>query len=161
MRSVNRAATARAVLMLRLFLAACLALSGLAPSAGLAAATQRAHAGRYVVNLGVMSARDALSADGHRDRHPANPPSGSQHILITLDDAATDKRVGDVEVTVEITDPHGRIEKKPLLHTQAGGLADYSELFVFGWSGKYTIRVIITPPSGEPVETRFSVNHEA
>ena len=161
MRSAFRAGSAPVVSMLRISFAALLALGALAPTTTFAAATQRAHAERYVVNLGLMSSRDALSAEGHRDKHPANPPAGSQHVLITVDDAATGKRVSDAEVTVEITDPHGRVEKKPLLHTQPGGLPDYSELFVFGWSGKYSIRVIITPQSGKPVETRFSVNHEA
>lgn len=125
------------------------------------AQAQRAHVGRYVVNLGITTAREALAAEGHRDRHPANPPSGSQHILITVDDAVTGERVSDAEVSVEITDPHGRVEKKPLLHTQGGGLPDYSELFVFGWSGKYTIRVRVAPHTGQPVETQFVVQHEA
>jgi hypothetical protein len=63
-------------------------------------------------------------------------------------------------VAIEVTDPHGRIDKKPLLHTQAGGFPDYSELFVFGWSGEYSIRVIISPrPGAKPIETRFTVNH--
>ena len=107
----------------------------------------------------------ALRADGHRDAHPTQPPGGSQHLLITLDDEKSGKRIGDAEVVIEVTDPHGRMEKKPLLHTQAGGLADYSELFIFGWSGAYSIRVIITPrpgtprPGAKPIETRFTVNH--
>jgi hypothetical protein len=114
-----------------------------------------------VINFGIMSAEAALRADGHRDAHPAHPPPGSQHLLITLDDAKTGRRIGDAEVAIEVTDPKSRVEKKPLLHTQAGGLPDYSELFVFGWSGEYSIRVIITPrPGATPVETRFTVNHK-
>jgi hypothetical protein len=124
-----------------------------------AAAQQNKVAG-LIVSLGIVPAAVALRADGHRDAHPANPPSGSQHLLITLDEEKTGRRIGDAEVAVEVTDPHGRVAKKPLLHTQAGGLADYSELFVFGWSGEYSIRVIITPrPDAKPIETRFTVNH--
>ena len=90
----------------------------------------------------------------------ANPPSGSQHLLITLDEEKTGKRIGDAEVVMEVTDPRGGMERKTLLHTQSGGMADYSELFVFGWSGRYSVRVIITPTSSaKPVETRFIVNH--
>ncbi len=114
----------------------------------------------FIVNFGIVPAAVALRAEGHRDAHPTNPPGGSQHLLITLDEEKSGKRIGDAEVVIEVTDPHGRVEKKPLLHTQGGGLPDYSELFVFGWSGEYSIRVIITPqPGAKPIETRFTVNH--
>ena len=113
-----------------------------------------------IVNFGIVPANVALGAAGHSEAHPAHPPSGSQHLLITLDDEKNGKRIGDADVTIEVTDPDGRVEKKPLLHTQAGGFPDYSELFVFGSSGKYSIRVIITPrPGAKLIETRFVVNH--
>jgi hypothetical protein len=116
--------------------------------------------GGLIVNFGIVPAEVALRAEGHRDAHPAHPPSGSQHLLITLDDEKTGKRIGDAEVAIEVTDPHGRVEGKPLLHTQGGGLPDYSELFRFGWSGEYSIRMIITPrPGAKPIETRFVVSH--
>jgi hypothetical protein len=124
-----------------------------------AAAQQSTTVAGTVVNLGIVPADVALRADGHRDSHPANPPPGSQHLLVTLDEQKGGKRVGDAEVVVEVTDPHGRVERKPLLHTQGGGLPDYSELFEFRWSGKYTVRVVITPKGAKPVETRFTVNH--
>lgn len=126
-----------------------------------AAAQQSRMVDGFVVNFGIMSAELALRAEGHRDAHPAHPPPGSQHLLITLDDEKTGKRIGDAEVVIEVTDPHHRVVKKPLLHTQAGGLPDYSELFEFGWSGEYSIRVIITPrPGAKPIEARFTVNHK-
>ena len=50
-------------------------------------------------------------------------------------------------------------ETKPLLHTQSGGLPDYSELFTFGWSGEYKVRVIIKRPGAAPIETLFTVHH--
>ncbi|HEX7270808.1 MAG TPA: hypothetical protein VF420_01520 [Casimicrobiaceae bacterium] len=113
------------------------------------------------INFGIMSAEAALRADGHRDAHPSRFPPGSQHLLITLDDASTGKRIGGAEVAIEVTDPKGRVEKKPLLHTQAGGLPDYSELFEFGWSGEYKVRVIITPrPGAKPIEAEFIVTHK-
>jgi hypothetical protein len=125
-----------------------------------AAAQQVKSVGGVIVNLGVMSAEAALHADGHRDAHPLHPPSGSQHLLITLDDEKTRARIGDAEVSIEVTDPHGHVDTKPLLHTQASGLPDYSELFTFGWSGEYKIRVIISPrPGAKPIEARFTVHH--
>ena len=98
-----------------------------------------------IVNFGIVPAAVALRADGHRDAHPEHPPSGSQHLLITLDEEKSGKRIGDAEVLIEVTDPHGHVEKKAMLHTQGGGFPDYSELFVFGWSGEYSIRVISHP----------------
>jgi hypothetical protein len=126
-----------------------------------ASAQQSKTVSGLVVNFGIMSAEQALRADGHRDAHPLHPPSGSQHLLITVDDEKSGKRIDDAEVVIEITDPRGRVETKPLLHTQGGGLPDYSELFVFPWSGDYSIRVLITPKGGaKPVEARFTVSHK-
>jgi hypothetical protein len=88
-----------------------------------------------------------------------NPPSGSQHLLVTLDDEKSRARIADAELSVEVTDPHGHVEAKPMLHTQGGGLPDYSELFVFGWSGEYKVRITIKRPGIAPVETRFTVHH--
>ena len=125
-----------------------------------AAAQQNRVVGGIVVNFGVVPAEVAMGAAGHSEAHPAHPPSGSQHLLITLDDAKSGTRIGDAEVVIEVTDPRGRVEKKPLLHTQAGGFPDYSELFRFGWPGEYSIRVIVTPrPGAKPIETVFTVHH--
>ena len=125
-----------------------------------AAAQQVKTVAGVVVNIGLVPAEVALRADGHRDAHPLHPPAGSQHLLVTLDEEKTHKRIGDAEVLVEVTDPRGRVEKKTLLHTQAGGLADYSDLFLFSWSGEYTIRALITlRPGAKPIEARFTVHH--
>ena len=125
-----------------------------------AAQQSRSMAG-IVINLGIVPAEVALRADGHRDLHPAHPPSGSQHLLITIDEEKTGKRIGDAEVVIEVTDPRRHVEKKPLLHTQAGGIPDYSELFRFGWEGEYSIHVIITPrPGAKPINAQFTVHHK-
>ena len=71
-------------------------------------------------------------------------PLPARSIFIALDDEKSHERIGDADVLVEVTDPRGRVEKKPLLRTQGGGLRDYSELFQFSWSGEYIIRTIIT-----------------
>ena len=114
-----------------------------------------------VVNLGIVPAQEALRADGHRDAHPLHPPPGSQHVLITLEDQNARTRIGDADVAVEVSDPRGHVERKKLLHTQAGGLPDYSELFVFNWSGEYRVRVIVTRrPGDKPIEARYSLHHE-
>ena len=143
------------------FLLIAAVLPGLALVWTPVAAQQSKTVGGFVVNLGLMPAEAALRADGHRDAHPLHPPGGSQHFLVALDDEKTGKRIGDAEVSVEVTDPRGRVERKTLLHTQGGGFPDYSELFVFGWSGEYAIRVIIVPkPGAKPIEARFTVHHQ-
>ena len=133
---------------------------GIALACTPAMAQQAKTVGGLVVNLGIVPAEVALRAEGHRDAHPTNAPHGSQHLLITLDEEKGGKRISASEVVVEVTDPRGNVDRKPMLHTQAGGFPDYSELFMFGWSGEYSIRVIITPlPGAKPIETRFTVRH--
>jgi hypothetical protein len=113
-----------------------------------------------VINFGLMSAERAVHAEGHRAMHPDKFPSGSQHLLVTLADEKTGRRIGDAEVQVEVRDPKGAREAKFLLHTSAVGMPDYSELFVFGWSGTYTLNFAVTPPKGgKPVKTSFTVHH--
>lgn len=141
---------------LRLFAIATL----LVLPAGPVAAQQAKTLDGVVVNLGLMSAARAVHAEGHREAHPATFPSGSQHILITLSDSKTSRPIGDAEVLVEIVDPKGKVEKKPLLHTSAGGMPDYSELFVFGWTGTYSVRVTANRPNvAKPFKTSFTIHH--
>lgn len=138
-----------------------LALLTIALACAPVAAQQHKSVAGLVINLGIVPAEVALKADGHRDMHPANPPPGSQHLLITIDEEKTGKRIGDAEVVIEVTDPKGHVEKKPLLHTQALGFPDYSELFRFGWEGEYVVRVIIAPrPGAKPIDARFTVHHK-
>jgi hypothetical protein len=130
-------------------------------SSGIVAAQQTQTVSGIIVNFGIVPAEVALRADGHADSHPANLPHGSQHLLITLDDEKTHQRIADAEVLVEVTDPRGHVETKPMLDTQSRGLADYSELFLFSWSGDYTIRAAVTrTPPLQSFRTRFTVHHQ-
>lgn len=113
-----------------------------------------------MIHFGLMSAQEAVHAQGHRDAHPEKFPSGSQHILITLTDEKTARRIGDADVVVEVIDPKGQTERKALLRTSAAGIPDYSELFVFGWSGNYEVRVsVFARRDAKPVKTSFRVHH--
>lgn len=123
-------------------------------------AQQAKTADGLLINFGLMSAEHAIHAQGHRDAHPEKFPSGSQHILIALTDQKTAKPIGDAEVVVEVIDPKGKTERKALLRTSAAGMPDYSELFVFGWSGKYAVRVsVFQRKDAKPVKTSFIVHH--
>lgn len=129
--------------------------------AAASAAAQERKVDGLVINLGLMPAEKAVHALGHSEAHPAAFPSGSQHVLITVDDAKTHQRIGDATVIVTVRGPNGSVEEKPLLHTQAAGVPDYSELFVFGASGTYRLRVKITPVHGpKSTEALFTVHHE-
>lgn len=135
-------------------------LAGLVAAAP-AGAQQEKTVNGLVIDLGIMSAEKAVHAEGHRDAHPSKFPSGSQHILITVINAKTRARIADATVVVAVRSPNGKVEEKPLLHTQAAGLADYSELFVFPSSGTYRLDVKITPVHGpKSTETIFTVHHE-
>jgi hypothetical protein len=129
--------------------------------AAASAAAQERKVDGLVINLGLMPAEKAVHALGHSEAHPGAFPTGSQHVLITLDDAKTHRRIGDATVVVAVRGPKGWSEEKPLLHTQAAGVPDYSELFVFGTSGTYLLRVKITPAHGpKSTETVFTVHHQ-
>lgn len=109
-----------------------------------------------------MSAAEAMKADGHREAHENafTKSSSAEHLLVTIEDAKTKRRIGDARVVVSVKDPKGKVESRPMLRTQSAGLADYSEIFQFGWTGKYEIRVVVTPmPDSKPVEARFTVSH--
>ena len=126
-----------------------------------ASAQQMKTVNGMVINFGLMSAEKAVHAEGHREAHPASFPSGSQHVLIVLADEKTHRPIGNADVVVEVVDPKGHAMKKPLLHTSAAGMPDYSELFVFPGSGKYTLRVSVMPSgAAKAITTNFTVNYQ-
>jgi len=118
--------------------------------------------GGLVINLGLMTAAKAIQADGHREahEHAFTNSLAAEHLLVTIADAKTKRRIGDARVMVYVKDPKGKVESHALLRTQSAGMADYSEIFQFGWTGKYEIRVVvILMPDAKPVEARFTVDH--
>ena len=124
--------------------------------------TQEKTVDGLVINLGLMPAQKAMQVGGHREahEHAFTNSTGAEHLLVVVANAKTGERLGDARVVVEVRDPKGKTERKALLRTQAAGLPDYSEIFQFGWSGKYTVRVSVTPkPGAKPVEARFTVDH--
>jgi hypothetical protein len=129
--------------------------------AATASFAQQKSVGGLVINLGLMSAAKAMQVDGHREahEHAFTSSSSAEHLLVTVEDAKTKQRIGDAKVVVSVKDPNGKTESRPLLKTQSAGLADYSEIFQFGWTGKYDIRVVVTRPDTKPVEARFTVGH--
>ena len=113
-----------------------------------------------IVNIGVVPAEQALGFPGEAATHGKRPPSGAQHLVVSLSDAKAGTHIADAQVTVEIKDPKGNVEKKTLLPARTAGMPDYSETFRFGYSGKYTIRVVIAlKDRKKALNARFTRTH--
>jgi len=112
-----------------------------------------------VVNIGVMNAIDAEHTDAQHGAHKGGHGSGTQHILVSLAEEKGGARVGDAQVSIELKNPKGVVQKKVLMPMVTAGYPDYSEVFDFPWSGKYQLRVLIQRKSAKPVDTTFTVNH--
>jgi hypothetical protein len=144
---------------MNIMLAAALALA-----AGLvavpASAQQMKTVGGVVINIGIVKALAAEHVDAQHGVHTGGHGSGAEHIVVSLADAKTGARIADAAVVVEVKDPHGRLEEKPLMAMVTAGFPDYSEVFQFGWSGKYGVRVIVTRKGAtKPIRASFTVNH--
>ena len=113
-----------------------------------------------VVNIGVMNAIDAEHTDAQHGVHKGGHGSGTQHILVSLAEEKGGARVGDAQVSIELKNPKGVVQKKALMPMVTAGYPDYSEVFDFPWSGKYQLRVLIQRKAGtKPTEARFTINH--
>ena len=112
-----------------------------------------------VVNIGIVHALDAEHVDAQHGVHKGGHGSGAQHVVLSLADEKSGARIADAEVAVELQDPNGRRQRKPMMAMITSGYPDYSEVFNFGWSGRYIVHVSITRKGmGKPVRTAFTVN---
>lgn len=113
-----------------------------------------------VINIGLVSALEAEHVDAQHGVHKGGHGSGAEHIIVSLADAKSGARIGDAAVVVEVRDPRGKVQRKPLMGMITSGVPDYSEVFDFGWSGNYTVRVNVTPKGAtRPIGARFTVGH--
>lgn len=133
-------------------------VAALALAALPAAAQQMKTVGGIVINIGIVKAIDAEHVDAQHGVHKGGHGAGAEHIVVALADKKAGARIADAEVSIEVRDPKGKVEKKPLMAMITAGFPDYSEVFQFGWSGKYRVRVIVMPNgAAKPVEARFTV----
>lgn len=113
-----------------------------------------------VINIGVVPASKAAKFPSETEKHGATYTSGAQHILVSLSDAKTGGHIADARVTLDLRDPKGKSQKKLLVAGSTAGIPDYSEIFDFGWSGQYRIRVTIERQSGKrPVTANLKWQH--
>lgn len=136
-------------------IAAVAALAG-GVSAAAAQAEHRQIVDGLAISVGVTPSAPLLNNDAYeRASHRGAAPDTTHHVVVGVADAKTGAAVGDAKVTLELVDPRGGRQNKVLLRGDAGGIADYSELFRFGWAGDYSLRVTVQRAGGTPVHSRF------
>jgi hypothetical protein len=137
-----------------------LAVAALAASlAALPAAAQQVKVvSGLVVNMGITSALDAEHVDAQHGVHKGGHGSGMEHVIVSLARDKDGTRVADADVTIEVRSPKGEVQKKPAAAMVTAGFPDYSEVFDFGRSGTYLVRVMVSrKPATKPVEAVFTV----
>ena len=123
-----------------------------------AAAQQMKVVGGLVVNVGITSALDAEHVDAQHGVHKGGHGSGMEHVIVTLTEDQGGARVADADVTIEVRSPRGKLQRKPAMAMVTAGFPDYSEVFDFGWSGTYLVRVMVKRKAApRPVEAVFTV----
>ena len=141
-----------------------LLFAAIAVAGGLLAAPASAQRSTTVdgllIHLGIVDALAAEHADARHGVHVGAHGRGMEHILVSIADAKSGKRIGDAKVIIELIDPKGKVQKKNLLPMITSGMPDYSEVFHFGWSGAYKLHVtVLRQESPRPVKASFVVNH--
>ena len=127
--------------------------------ASLPAAAQQKTVDGVVVNLGIISAISAEHSDAQHGVHKGGHGGGMEHVLVSLADEKGGSRIGDAEVSIEVRNPKGAVQRKSAMAMTTAGFPDYSEVFEFGWSGKYLITVLVKRKgAAKPVRARFAIN---
>jgi hypothetical protein len=123
-----------------------------------ATAQQMKTVGGVVVNIGIMSAIAAEHSDAQHGVHTGGHGSGMEHVVVSLAEEKSGARIGDANVTIEVKNPKGKVQKKLAAPMVTAGFPDYSEVFDFGWSGSYVVRVSVKrKAAAKPIEAAFTV----
>ena len=93
------------------------------------------------IRFGIVKALEAEHVDAQHGVHKGGHGSGMEHLVVSLADSATGAHIAGANVLVEVRDPKGRVQSKALQGMITAGYPDYSEVFDFGWTGRYTIRM--------------------
>jgi len=141
--------------MRTLFVAATLAGAFTLP----ASAQQMKTVGGIVVNIGVVNAITAEHTDAQHGVHKGGHGAGMEHIVVALAEEKGGARIADADVTIAVRNPKGALQKKVALPMTTAGYPDYSEVFDFGNSGKYTVTVLVKRKGADrPHEATFVIN---
>lgn len=142
---------------IRALTAATAAAAALAAAPALAQQTRTVDG--VVINIGIVSAIAAEHVDAQHGVHKGGHGGGNEHLVVVLAEEKGGARIADAEVIVVVKNPKGAVQKKSLMAMTTAGFPDYSEVFEFGWSGRYGVRVLIRRKgAAKPVEANFAVN---
>jgi hypothetical protein len=112
------------------------------------------------IRYGLVTAIEAEHADTQHGTHKGGHGSGMEHLVVSLAQARDGLHIAGANVLVQVRDPKGKVEVKPLQAMTTSGVPDYSEVFNFGWTGKYTIDMTIRLQGiVKPIKARFVHNH--
>lgn len=112
------------------------------------------------IRFGIVKALEAEHVDAQHGVHKGGHGSGMEHLVVSLADSATGAHIAGANVLVEVRDPKGRVQSKTLQGMITAGYPDYSEVFDFGWTGRYTIRMtVLRKGAARPVKASFSLEH--
>ena len=112
-----------------------------------------------VVHIGILNSIAAEHVDAQHGVHTGGHGVGMEHIVVALAEAGGGARIADAKVTIVVKAPKGPVQKKAALPMITAGYPDYSEVFEFGWSGKYDVQVLVERKgAAKPVEAKFVVN---
>ena len=124
------------------------------------AAQQTMTVADVTVRFGIVNALEAEHVDAQHGVHRGGHASGMEHLVVSLASVKTGAHIAGAKVLVEVRDPKGRVQKKPLQAMITSGYPDYSEVFHFGWSGRYRIRVwFLLNDAVQPLEASFVHRH--
>ena len=125
-----------------------------------ASAQQAKTVAGVTIRFGLVTAYMAEHVDAQHGVHTGGHGSGMEHLVVSLADARSGSHIAGAKVVAEVRDPKGGVQRKPLQAMLTAGVPDYSEVFNFGWSGKYTIRVTILPKgAARPLKASFVHRH--
>ena len=112
------------------------------------------------IRFGLVTALEAEHVDAQHGVHKGGHESGMEHLVVSLADTRTGAHIAGAKVLVELVDPKGRVVTRALQAMITFGYPDYSEVFNFGWTGKYVIRMtILLKGSAAPLKATFVHNH--
>jgi hypothetical protein len=112
------------------------------------------------IRYGLVTALDAEHVDAQHGVHKGGHGSGMEHLVVSLADARNGSYIKGADVVVEVSDPKGKVEIKHLQAMITSGVPDYSEVFNFGWTGTYVIRVkLLLKGAAKPLNTSFIHHH--
>ncbi len=85
--------------------------------------------------------------------------SGQHHLIVSLFDVKTGKRIEDAQVSARIAEPGLAPQRRILEPMQFAGTVTYGNFFSMGSPGPYRIEVEVRPNGGSTAQIVFEYRH--